>query len=125
VVWTLVVWVPRIRNIWSDDELSTRGQLGRTVLALSLIVPALIVAGVLWRRRGEKLLGTAKIIVIGFASWTVVVWLVRGGSILLADHDAAFKAVHTVLAVVSIGLSALAVRSVTALPVGRATAVSR
>ncbi len=125
VLWTLVVWVPRIRNIWTDDELSTRGQWGRTALALSLIVPAVVVAGVLWRNRGERLLGPAKAAVVGLATWTVVVWLVRGGSILVADHDTAFKVVHTVLAVVSIALSALAVRSVTALPVGRAPVATR
>ncbi len=124
VLWTLVVWVPRIRNIWIDDELSTGGQLGRTALALTLIVPAIVLAGVLWRQ-GDKLLGAAKVTVFGFAAWTVAVWLVRGGSILVADHDAAFKVVHTVLAAVSIALSALAVRRVTALPVGRASVTSR
>ena len=37
--------------------------------------------------------------------WTVLVWTVRGGGILLDDHEVGFKVVHTVLAVCSIGLA--------------------
>ena len=35
--------------------------------------------------------------------WTVGYWLIRGGGILLDDHSASFKAIHTALMVVSIG----------------------
>src|SRR5690606_20825619 len=44
------------------------------------------------------------------AGWSVVVWVVRDVRIVAADHSAGFKAVHTVLAVVSIALAALAWR---------------
>ena len=37
--------------------------------------------------------------------WTVGFWLVRGGGILLDDHDAAFTVIHTALMVVSIVLA--------------------
>ena len=40
-----------------------------------------------------------------FVVWTVGFWTVRGAQIALAGHDAAFVAVHTVLALVSIGLA--------------------
>ena len=38
-------------------------------------------------------------------AWTLGFWVVRGGGILLDDHDAAFKAIHSALMVVSIGLA--------------------
>ena len=44
------------------------------------------------------------------AGWTVAVWIVRTVGIATGDHDAAFIAVHVVLAVVSIALSVLALR---------------
>jgi hypothetical protein len=44
------------------------------------------------------------------AAWSTGVWVVRDVSILAADHEVGFKVVHTVLAVVSIVLSALAWR---------------
>jgi hypothetical protein len=44
------------------------------------------------------------------AGWTTVVWVVRAADIALGgDHEAAFVAVHVVLAAVSIGLAAWAV----------------
>ena len=51
----------------------------------------------------------------------MLVWVVRDAGILLADHEAAFKVVHTVLAVVSIALAALAWREArrAAAPPGR------
>jgi hypothetical protein len=42
------------------------------------------------------------------AAWTVVVWVVRAIGIATGDHEAAFIAVHLVLATVSIALSAAA-----------------
>lgn len=105
VAWTFFVWTTRIGNIWNDDDLATAGKVGRTALALSFTVPALVVVGALWRRR--EWLRPA---VLALAGWTVAVWLVRGTGIVVGDHDAAFKVVHAVLAVVSIALSVLAER---------------
>jgi hypothetical protein len=39
------------------------------------------------------------------AIWTLYVWITRIWNIWQDDHDAAFKIVHTVLAVVSIGFA--------------------
>ena len=105
VGWSLLVWTTRIRNIWTDDELSTAGQLGRTALALSFTVLA-VAAGVAvlrrsaWRDRAVRLL----------AGWTIGVWVVRSVGIATADHDGGFIAVHLVLAAISIALAIAAVR---------------
>jgi hypothetical protein len=108
VAWTFFVWTTRIGNIWRDDDLDTAGKVGRTALALSFTMLALAVVGALWRRPSWL-----RPTVVALAVWTTGVWLVRDTSILVGDHDTAFKVVHTVLAVVSIGLSALALRQPT------------
>ncbi len=107
-VWTVLVWTTRIRNIWTDDELTTNGQLWRTALAGVFTVFALGTV-VLWRRRGD-----AAGWVRAFAVWTIGVWAVRAVQIGLADHGVAFKAVHTVLAIVSTGLALWADRQANA-----------
>ena len=104
-VWSLLVWTTRIRNIWTDDELSTGEQWSRTALALSFTVLGLLVGyavlrGASWRPAVVRLL----------AGWTIAVWVVRSIGIATADHDGAFIAVHLVLALVSVLLSALAIR---------------
>lgn len=112
VAWTFFVWTTRIGNIWNDDDIDTAGKVGRTALALSFTLLALVVVAALvgrpawlWRPvRLQRAVGA-------LAGWTVAVWLVRGTSIVLGDHDTAFKVVHAVLAVVSIALAALAARS--------------
>ena len=106
-LWSLLVWTTRIRNIWTDDELSAGEQWGRTLLALSFTVLALAVGwavlrGSAWRRQ----------VVLALAGWTIAVWIVRSIGIATADHDAAFVAVHLVLALVSGVLAALAVSEV-------------
>lgn len=109
---TLLVWTTRIRNIWTDEELSTAGQVGRTALALSFTALALGGLALWWsaRRRGGAP-ESARRFVRAFALWTAAVWVVRGVQIALADHDAAFVAVHTVLAVGSIALAVWADRA--------------
>lgn len=105
VVWTFFVWTTRIGNIWGDDDLDTAGKVGRTALALSFTVLAAVALVALWRGTAPQL----RIAVLALAGWTVGVWVVRDASILLGDHDTAFKVVHTVLAVVSTALAGWAV----------------
>lgn len=107
-VWTFLVWTTRLRNIWTDDDLSTGQQWGRTALALSFTALAVAVGVALWRR--APWLRSA---VGALGAWTTGVWLVRTVGIAANDHSAAFVAVHLVLAVVSITLSAWAWRSTT------------
>jgi hypothetical protein len=105
VAWTLLVWTTRISNIWGDDALSDGEKWGRTALALSFTALAVAVAVGLWQRSAWF-----RPAVVALAAWTVGVWVVRAVGIVTGDHSAAFVVVHLVLAVVSIALSALAVR---------------
>jgi hypothetical protein len=106
VGWTFFVWTTRIANIWRDEALDTGEKLGRTGLAASFTLLAVAVVVTLWRRARR-----ASLLAVGaLAGWSVVVWAVRDARILVADHDAGFKVVHTVLAVVSIALAVLAWR---------------
>jgi hypothetical protein len=106
-IWTVLVWTTRFGTIWSDGDLDTAGKLGRTALALTFTLLAAGVAVALWRR-ADAALGW---LVVALAGWTTAVWIVRSVGIAAGDHDTGFKVVHLILAVVSIGLSAWAVRS--------------
>jgi hypothetical protein len=108
VAWTLFVWATRIRNIWTDDTLTTSGQLGRTALVLAFVVPAVAVAVGLVRRRGAPWLTW---VIRGFAAWTVGFWVVRLVGIVLHGQSAAFVAVHAVLGLVSSVLAIAAWRT--------------
>jgi hypothetical protein len=85
VGWTILVWIGRI------------GLGGDPLLAGPFVVLAVVT---LWRR-GRW--------VYALAVWTAVVWGIRTPAILVHDHPVTFKAVHGVLAVVSVALAVLAV----------------
>jgi hypothetical protein len=106
VAWTFLVWTTRIANIWRDADLDTGERWGRTLLALSFTILAIAVA--LGLVRGLR--QATVVAVAALATWTLAVWVLRGVGILVADHDLAFKAIHTALAVVSIALAVLAWR---------------
>ncbi len=106
--WSLLVWTTRIRNIWGDGSLSTGDKVGSTALALSFTV--LAVAALVTIVRSGTSRRAATLAADLLAAWTVGVWAVRMPAILLHDHEAAFKVVHLVLAVVSVALAALAAR---------------
>ena len=110
VAWTFLVWTTRIRNIWGDADLSDTEKWGRTGLALSFtLLGAAVLVGMVQRA------GWSDVAVKALAGWTIGVWVVRSVGIATADHAAGFIAVHLALAVVSIGLAALAVRAPAAL----------
>lgn len=114
---TLLIWTTRIRNIWTDDELDTAGQVSRTALALLFTVLALATLATWWRARRDGLAPAhAARLVRAFAAWTAVVWAVRGVQIALADHAIGFVLVHTALALGSIALAVWADRSAHVLP---------
>jgi hypothetical protein len=106
VAWTFLVWTTRIANIWRDSDLDGGERWARTLLALSFTVLAIAVAVTLWRRVPPA----ASVAVGALAVWTTAVWVARGAGILADDHDLGFKAVHTVLAAVSIVLAVVAWR---------------
>jgi hypothetical protein len=105
VAWTVLVWTTRINNILTDDALGGGDKALRVALALSFTALAALVVWA-WTKRATWL----RQAVLALAVWTVGVWVVRAVGIAFADHDAAFIAVHLVLAVVSTVLAALAVR---------------
>lgn len=98
VVWTVLVWTSRIRNVLADDDLSTGGRTWRLAAAIAFVL--LGVATAIEWRRGR--LGPVLPVLVG---WTVVWWSVRGIGIIVDDHDLGFTVVHTVLMIVSIGLA--------------------
>ena len=91
VGWTCFLWVSRLRNVVGNDELSDAGVAWRVgVVVVFVALAALAVAG-----RAVPVL----------VWWTVGFWVVRGGGIILDDHDLGFTVVHTVLMAVSIGVA--------------------
>lgn len=93
-LWTLFVWVGRIRNIVDGDE-------SKAGVIIPIILTVLALVALVDRRRGLPLLAVA----------TVAVWAVRVPIVLLRDHSVGFKVVHVVLALVSIGFAALSMRA--------------
>jgi hypothetical protein len=87
VVWTVFVWAGRIRNG------------GSILLAASFLVLAALVVASFWKRQWRAPTVTS------LAVWTIAVWVVRTPMILVHDHPVGFKAVHSVLAAISIGLA--------------------
>jgi len=112
-VWTLFVWATRIRTAWTQDDLSAAARAGRVGLALSFTVLGVALLVVAGRSRGRALTRAEALVVQTAAVWTIGVWVVRAVGIALADHEAAFIAVHIVLAVVSVALAVVAVRATT------------
>ncbi|MBT4677368.1 MAG: hypothetical protein HOB67_05915 [Acidimicrobiaceae bacterium] len=117
VAWTAIVWVGRIRNLIGDDTLVNWDRAWGIVVALLFLVLAAVTATLplgLWHRRP---LGSTRLVAI-FCLWTIAFWGIRGVGLLLADHEAGFKVVHTVLAGVSIGLAVLLQRADRAVAAG-------
>lgn len=107
VVWTLFVWLSRVRNVVGNDELDGAGIAWRigAVVAFCGLAAVVVVA----MKTGRPPLRTS---VFALAGWTTAFWLIRGIGIVLDDHETGFIVVHTVLMIVSIGLSAWAVAAV-------------
>jgi len=102
--WTLFVWATRIENIVRDD-----GSAAALLIAIGMTALGAAVAVTLLLRRPRMVATT----VLALAGATVAVWAVRAPMILAdGDHGAAFKIVHTALAVVSVGLAVVALRRV-------------
>lgn len=124
--WTVFIWIARIRNIADDEDLEGWGRLWRLGVSVAFIAMAVgVVILVLRSRRGSKgdllvLLRPAPAAQIGsvLAVLGSLWWIVRGAQILLSDHEIAFKVVHSVLGIITVGLGAW-VLSATSSPAAR------
>lgn len=103
IAWTVFLWVSRTRNVINNDELTTSGRTIRIAIAVLFVVLAAATAVAVRKRKPQ--------VIVGFLTWTVGYWLVRGVGILIdGDYSVGFKAIHTVLMVVSLTLSGLTAR---------------
>ena len=120
--WTFFVWFQRIGNVLGDDDLSGFAQTWRLVVAVGFVVAGVgLIGGVVVGRRGGEgagshragndLVGWVSPLGVGLAAVGSVWWILRGGQILIGDWDLSFKAVHTVLAAVVVGLSVMVWRT--------------
>ncbi len=120
--WTLFVWLSRVKNV-IDDRASVGGELAGWSLTWRLGVAAVfctmaIVGSVLLliTRRGtapgepSRFGRLAATLFMALAGLGIVWWTVRGIGTLLADFSVGFKVVHTILALVTIGLGLLVLR---------------
>jgi hypothetical protein len=108
-LWSLGVWASRIRNILTDD-LEGTDRLWRLALAGGFVLISLWVfrsAYGLWRDGASDPLTCASGAALSLAVVNIVVWPVRAYQILGGDWNGGFKAVHTVLAVISVVLGLL------------------
>lgn len=104
VAWTSIVWVGRIRNVFSETDISGEERVWRLVVAAIFLILAALVSTVAIGRWHRRPLGSSRLVAV-FCLWTIGFWVVRGGGLLFGDHDAGFKIVHTILALISIGLA--------------------
>ena len=90
VAWTIFVWIGRIRNVFSDATLSTGEQRGALALALSFVVPAVVIGGALvlaGRSHGRP--GAESVVRFGvwaLGLWSIGVWLVKAIDIAFSER---------------------------------------
>jgi hypothetical protein len=97
-VWAAVTWGGRIGLLTGDETLVAKGRI-----AISLLVAVGAVVGLLSRARWQRSA------VVAYAVVTGAVWGSSAVSVLGdPTSSAAFKAVHLILAAISISLAALA-----------------
>ncbi len=113
--WTFFVWFQRIGNVLNDDELAGAAQVWRLAVAVVFVVVAVVLVVGVWRSRagqsGEGGGEWTSTLGVGLAAVGSAWWIVRGGQIVIGDWDASFKLVHTVLAMIVVGLSVMVWRT--------------
>lgn len=113
VAWTLFVWIGRIRNIVTDDELTGAAFVWRLLTAVAFTMAGVGLALALtWyvRTRHPFALPVVTWLAGPLAVVGVLFWAIRGTTIAIGDYGAGFKVVHSVLALVSIGLGVWVLR---------------
>ncbi|MGY6499279.1 MAG: hypothetical protein ACXIVQ_00060 [Acidimicrobiales bacterium] len=124
---SIAMWTGRIRNVLADESLVGLGRTVRLVLAVSFVLGGVVVLSACWAgsrarnwrtttyfhdgewRVGPGVPAWGRNAATALAGWTVAVWTVQGVGILLdPNHDAGFKAIHTVLMVGSLVVAGVA-----------------
>lgn len=116
VAWTLVLWAGRLNLAWTVTDDSTGRKLLATVpVAIFVLFAVAVGASLLLARKrsdeGGEFAARANVLATALALWTIGYWGIRLPMILIAPHEAAFKAVHVVLAVLSWSAAAWALRT--------------
>lgn len=104
VLWTVFLWLSRLRNVVADEDLTSGGRAVRIAVVVVFVLLALGSVAERVRR------GSWGVVLSVLIVWTIGYWLVRGTGILIGDWSVGFKVVHTVLMVVSLTLAVLAWR---------------
>jgi hypothetical protein len=108
--WHLLSWGTRIRNVLTDDTLSTGDKAAQTTVAVLFVLGGLTLVAL-----GLTRLDPARArIVQGLAIAGSLYWWLRVPFIARNDHSGAFIAVHVTLAVITTALSWWAFASVRA-----------
>lgn len=102
-LWTLFVWVTRLRLASADG---TTSWLDWARILVSVSFGLILVTLAMRIRRGTRSQWSAAAM-IGFAVWTVVVWVPSLVSVLAGDQTSAFKLVHSFLAIGSLAVGAI------------------
>jgi hypothetical protein len=98
--WNVGLWATRVRNIFGDEELSA-GEKAAWLVPAVVFTAGGLVALAAWARGRDgfvRPLAAAALV-------TVLYWPVRVVLVLLGDHEAGFKVVHTVLGLISVALA--------------------
>ena len=99
--WNALVWGSRLR-LMTPEEANDWANLARVVISLAFGI-VLFALALQARRRGVS--GAPRVLV-AVSLWTLVVWIPSMFSVAAGAGSAAFKAVHVVLAVISLAFGA-------------------
>lgn len=104
LTWTFLVWISRVRNVLTDQDLEVAGvawRLGAAGIFLGLA--AAVLGQLISGHQGTQQLKW-------LATWSIGFWLVRGAGILIdSNWSFEFKAVHSALMIVTFAMVALAI----------------
>lgn len=104
--WTAFLWITRIKNALGDADMSTGGKVIAVVTSFAFLGAAAALAYLHLRNRAEARRAAA-----AFALVSILYWLVRATTIVVRDHSIGFTVVHTVLALITVGLGVWVLRS--------------
>ena len=106
VIWTLLLWTSRIKNILENSDLTYIAVAIRVLVALIFLLLALLTLRSFLRKKESQVLLTTLCV------WSLVYWPVRGGLIVIdSNYSFGFKAVHSGLMIVTLGLVGVALPS--------------